>query len=60
MKPMVKIYVRSIIAGKLTVNGDPGVPEYWKADVIAVFDEKLENGEITQDQYDQYMGNTDK
>lgn len=50
---MIKIYVRQITAGKMTVAD---VPAYWRSGVKAVFDEMLENGEITQDQYDAYMG----
>ena len=50
---MVKVYVRAILAHKKTVAD---VPEYWQEQVKAVFDQMLADGEITQEQYDEYMG----
>ena len=48
---MVKLYVSKIMAGSLTLSK---VPASRKADVIAAFQEKLDNEEITQNQFDQY------
>jgi len=49
---MVKVYVRAIEAGKISINN---VPDYWKAQVKAVFDEKLKNGEIVLEEYNRYI-----
>lgn len=54
---MVKIYIRQIKAGKMTVAD---VPAYWHDDVKAAFDEMLANGEITEEEYAAYMGETDE
>ena len=48
---MAKLYVSKIMAGSLNMSK---VPASRKADVIAIFQEKLDGGEITQDQFDQY------
>ena len=50
---MAKIYKRQILAGKMTVAE---VPAYWYKQVKAMFDEMLENGEITEEEYNGYMG----
>lgn len=50
---MVKIYVKQIIAGKMTVSE---VPSKWLEEVTSVFDEMLENNEITEADYYRYMG----
>lgn len=49
---MVKIYVRSIIAGKITIKD---IPDYWKEQVKVILDKKLENNEITQENYNNYI-----
>ena len=50
---MVKIYVKQIVAGKMIV---PDVPDKWRDEVKAVFDAMLVDGEITQEQWNKYMG----
>lgn len=49
---MVNLYVKKIMAGTYSFSK---VPNTWKAQVKAVFDQKLADGLITQEQYDQYI-----
>ena len=51
---MIKVYVRAIMAHKKTVKD---VPEYWREQVKAEFDAMLADGKITQEEYDEYLGN---
>lgn len=52
---MVNLYVKNIMAGKYTFAK---VPSIWKAQVKAVFDQKLADNVITQEEYDQYINGT--
>ena len=61
---MVEFYVMRVEYKVQTVYGtaDPftkPVPKLYRARVKEVFDEKLANGEITQEQYDSYMGDVE-
>lgn len=49
---MVNLYVKNIMNGKYTFTK---VPAIYKAKVKAVFDEKLANNQITQDEYNRYL-----
>lgn len=50
---ITKKYVQKIIEGSMTYDD---VPNLWKKKVEAEFNLELENGDITQEQYDKYMG----
>ena len=61
---MVEFYVMRVENGVQTVYGTAEpftkpVPKLWRAKVKAAFDEKLANEEITQEQYDAYMGDVE-
>ena len=53
---MVKLYVKNIMVGKYSYDR---VPAIYKDRVKAAFDEKLEKNEITQEEYNRYLGITD-
>lgn len=48
---MVALYVKKIKKGTFTIDK---VPNLWKDKVIAVFQEELDNGVITQEEFDRY------
>ena len=50
---MVKIYKRRILAEIMTVAD---VPSLWYVSVKKIFDDMYANGEITEEQYNKYMG----
>lgn len=50
---MVKLYVKNIINGKITLDK---VPAVYKAKVEKALQEKFDNGEITQQQLNKYLG----
>lgn len=52
---MVNLYVKNIMAGKYTFDK---VPSLWKNQVKAVFDQKLADNVITQEEYDRYLSST--
>lgn len=61
---MVEFYVMRVEYKIQTVYGttDPytkAVPKLYRVRVKEVFDGKLANGEITQEQYDSYMGDVE-
>lgn len=49
---IAKVWYKKILRGTAVLSD---VPEKWRADVLALLDEALEKGEITQEQYDQYI-----
>lgn len=49
---MVAFYVRRIKTGKTTLSK---VPTRWRDDVLAELDALLESGEITQEEYNQFI-----
>ena len=53
---MGKIYARKIMGttdGSYTIND---VPNLWNAKTVAAFGEFVVSGEITEEQYEQYVG----
>lgn len=52
---MVNLYVKNIMAGKYKFER---VPDRWKNEVKAVFDKKLADNLITQEEYDRYLNST--
>ena len=50
---MAKIYYDRIIAGTRTFTQ---VPRTWKAGVKTLFRQAVENGEITAEEYEEYIG----
>lgn len=50
---MVNLYVKNIMVAKYSYSR---VPAIYKDRVKAVFDEKLEKNEITQEEYNRYLG----
>lgn len=50
---MVKLYVKNIINGRITLDK---VPAVYKEKVEKALQEKFDNGEITQQQLNKYLG----
>ena len=49
---MVNLYVKKIKEGTFEYKK---VPKLWKKRVLQEFKEELENGEITQEEYEMYI-----
>lgn len=54
---MYKIYIKQIMSGKMTILD---VPDKWEDLVRTTFDKMLEDGQITEDEYNKYMNRDDQ